>query len=217
MDAKPVWQSRTVWASAISLIAGLLFSAGVVDVEATSDQIQAWAGTAVAAMGLIFGVLRLITKTPIKRKPRDPGPPPPPYAIAVLLAVLIALPACTVATTAETPSQRAYALIGSYAALADEAAALVETGTVPDAAVVAIAKADTLAYPAVKLTAQTARAYTGVKAELDAIRETGLDPPEALTRAAAGALAELQRALIAAEPAVAALGQAIAGARGEGA
>lgn len=79
---------------------------------------------------------------------------------AAVAVVALMLAACgTIFNTAETPQQRAYALLGTFAAIEETALELVTNPATPDAAVEAIAQADAAAKPLADALLAAAEAY----------------------------------------------------------
>jgi len=201
-DTKPVWASRTIWASVITLAIGLLTATGLVDLQLSETEIQDWAGWIVTGLGALFGLLRLFTKSPVR-----PGRPPDEKAINALALLLIlglgfGLTACSVTSTAETPQQRAYALIGTYAVLAQEAATLIENPDTPDEVAEAIGLADQLAWPAITALSGAVHRYAALSDELAALEASGHTPPDALTIALSRTFDELSVGILRAAPAL---------------
>lgn len=200
-DAKPIWTSRTIWASIITLAAGLLTATGLVDLQLTEAEVQDWAGWIVTGLGALFGLLRLITKSPVTaRRPSDETIAS--LALLLVLGLGVSLTACGVATTAETPQQRAYALIGTYAVLAQEAATLIENPDTPDEVVEAISLADQLAWPVITALSDAVRRYIALSDELAALEASGHMPPDALAGATSRTFDELSAGILQATPAL---------------
>lgn len=62
MNAKPIWQSKTIWVN------GLTLAAGVLSLVAGSDLIAAFpraAAAVVTTLGVVNVALRFVTTTPI--------------------------------------------------------------------------------------------------------------------------------------------------------
>ena len=208
-NAKSAWSSKTLWASIITMVLGALTATGWFDFSGVTEaEIQAWAGGIVTVLGLVFGVLRLVTKAPVTVK----APPATTPALAVMLVLVagLALSACTAVTTAETPAQRAYAVIGTYAVLAEEAAILAENPDTPDHVVRAIGLADQVTWPVVATVTDAVRAWSALAEQLAVIEAAGGTPAETLAAQAAAALSELSQAIARAGPVVSDFGQVIA-------
>jgi len=214
-NAKSAWSSKTLWASIITMVLGALTATGWFDFsDVAASDIEAWAGGIVTVLGLVFGVLRLLTKDKVTIKAPPPGTS---SALAVMLVLVagLALSACTAVTTAETPAQRAYAVIGTYAVLAEEAAILAENPDTPDRVVRVVGLSDQLAWPAVATLTDAVRAWTALSDRLAVIEAAGGTPAETLVAQTAAALDELAQALAHAGPIIADYGQAVAAIRQE--
>lgn len=64
MQDTPWYQSRTIWVSVLTVMAGILKQLGVVELEA--ETVDGLAGFVITGIGLAFAILRADTSTPIK-------------------------------------------------------------------------------------------------------------------------------------------------------
>lgn len=203
---KPWWASKTILANLVSLIASIFDALGVINIDGGTQ------ATIVLGLSNITNiVLRFATELPVTvKKPETSAP----SVLLMLFVVGGLLSACAV-RTAETPGQKAYALAGTYEAIAIEATSLMKTGTVPDDIVAVIGKANDIAEPAVLILLKAAQSYTVISDEITEIRERGHDPPKALIESGRAALDELTAEFSTTQPLVQNLIDAVKRAKGD--
>lgn len=126
--------------------------------------------------------------------------------LAFVLPALFALAACAdmnPVATAQTPEQKAFAAYGTFVVLKEEAADIAVAPGTPRAVVQAIATGNRVVTPLARTMVVAAREYVAAKAEIDALKKSGVPPPAEMVGQVGILLNRLLAAYAAAEPEIA--------------
>jgi hypothetical protein len=153
-DIKSWWQSRTVWGAVLAILAPLLAKYGyAIDPALQADLVTAILTVFGAAGGVLAIIGRVKATKTIGGTAAPTGTLPGLLLAAGLLGSLtlggpIACSAVVAQHDDATPAQTVYAVTADYTGLADGAAALIGTGTLPAATTEALRAADRVAFAA---------------------------------------------------------------------
>jgi hypothetical protein len=157
---KPWYQSKTIIGAVVAAFASVAQVAGLdlsTDLQTEIVDAILLAATAVGAILTVVG--RVTAKTGISGgTSRTPGPP---SGAALVLAIAVALPVIAggcAYTSAETPSQKVYALQSDYAAIQTAAVGYIESDAAKPKVVAAIRDADATAMDALTAARKAVRA-----------------------------------------------------------
>jgi len=125
----------------------------------------------------------------------------------LLFVGVFALAACDTIfqNVPETLDQKAFALYGSFVAVEEVAANIVENPATPDGVVNAIAATDRVAKPLADTMVAAAREVSEVRAEIEVVEKAGGTPADVLLNKLALGLTTLQRTYTEARPGINAL------------
>lgn len=158
-ETKPWYQSKTIIGAIVAAFASVAQVAGLdlsTDLQTEIVDAILLAATAVGAILTVVG--RVKAKTGIAGNPGTPGPP---SGTALTLAFAIVLPVIAggcAYTSAETSSQKVYALQSDYAAIQTAAVGYIESDAAKPTVVAAIRDADATAMDALTAARKAVRA-----------------------------------------------------------